>query len=124
MLIFLFACSRAIWSPACRKAWAVYSLPWSTHTAHDFHRPVPATMRAPVDGPGRVQLRQTRRGKLLSTLEHEVLSRHSFTTKADAEKVIKKWCRSSTTPGDGTNSAALLPPAAFEKITADQPAAA
>lgn len=59
-----------------------------------------------------------------STLEHEVLSRHSFATKAQAEKVIKTWCHEFYNTRRRHSSAALLPPAAFEMITADQPAAA
>lgn len=59
-----------------------------------------------------------------STLEHEVLSRHRFTTKAEAQEVIKAWCHGFYNTRRRHSSAALLPPAEFEKITADQPAAA
>jgi putative transposase len=59
-----------------------------------------------------------------STLEHEVLSRHSFATKARAREVIKTWCHEFYNTRRRHSSAALLPPAAFETVTADQPAAA
>jgi putative transposase len=59
-----------------------------------------------------------------STLEHEVLSRHTFTTKAEAREVIKHWCHEFYNTRRRHSSAALLAPAEFEKITADQPAAA
>jgi putative transposase len=59
-----------------------------------------------------------------STLEHEVLSRHTFATKADAQKVVLDWCHRFYNTRRRHSSAALLPPAEFEKITADQPAAA
>lgn len=59
-----------------------------------------------------------------STLEHEVLSRHTFTTKAQAREVIKKWCHEFYNTRRRHSSATLLAPAEFEKITADQPAAA
>jgi transposase InsO family protein len=59
-----------------------------------------------------------------STLEHEVLSRHRFATKAEAREVIKTWCHEFYNTRRRHSSAALLAPAEFEKITADQPAAA
>jgi putative transposase len=59
-----------------------------------------------------------------STLEHEVLSRHHFTTKAQARAVVLDWCHEFYNTRRRHSSAALLPPAEFEKITADQPAAA
>jgi putative transposase len=59
-----------------------------------------------------------------STLEHEVLSRHTFATKAEARKVVLDWCQRFYNTRRRHSSAALLPPAEFEKITADQPAAA
>ena len=59
-----------------------------------------------------------------STLEHEVLSRHAFATKAQARQVIKTWCHEFYNTRRRHSSAALLAPAEFEKITADQPAAA
>ena len=59
-----------------------------------------------------------------STLEHEVLSRHTFATKADAEETVKAWCHEFYNARRRHSSAALLPPIKFEKITADQPAAA
>ena len=59
-----------------------------------------------------------------STLEHEVLSRHTFTTKAQAREVVGHWCREFYNTRRRHSSASLLAPAEFEKITADQPAAA
>ncbi len=59
-----------------------------------------------------------------STLEHEVLSRHHFTTKAQARAVVMAWCHDFYNTRRRHSSAALMSPAAFEKITADQPAAA
>lgn len=59
-----------------------------------------------------------------STLEHEVLSRHRFTTKAEARKIVLTWCHEFYNTRRRHSSAALLPPDEFEKITADQPAAA
>lgn len=59
-----------------------------------------------------------------STLEHEVLSRHTFATKAEARTVVLTWCHEFYNTRRRHSSAALLPPAEFEKITADQPAAA
>ena len=59
-----------------------------------------------------------------STLEHEVLSRHAFTTKAEARKIVLTWCHDFYNTRRRHSSAAMLAPAAFEKITADQPAAA
>jgi len=59
-----------------------------------------------------------------STLEHEVLSRHHFTSKAQARAVVLKWCHEFYNTRRRHSSAAMLAPAAFEKITAGQPAAA
>jgi putative transposase len=59
-----------------------------------------------------------------STLEHEVLSRHAFATKADPRKIVLAWCHQFYNTRRRHSSAAMLAPAAFEMITADQPAAA
>ena len=59
-----------------------------------------------------------------STLEHELLSRHRFATKAEARAVVLRWCHEFYNTRRRHSSAALLAPAEFEKITADQPAAA
>ena len=59
-----------------------------------------------------------------STLEHEVLSRHRFATKAEARQVTKAWCHEFYNTRRRHSSAAFLAPAEFEKVTADQPAAA
>ena len=59
-----------------------------------------------------------------STLEHEVLSRHSFTTKDQAREVVLGWCHEFYNTRRRHSSAALLPPADSEYVTADQPTAA
>ncbi|QDP95684.1 IS3 family transposase [Microlunatus elymi] len=59
-----------------------------------------------------------------STLEHEVLSRHHFETKAQAKEVVLAWCHRFCNVQRRHSSAALLPPDEYEMITADQPAAA
>lgn len=59
-----------------------------------------------------------------STLEHEVLSRHHFTTKAQARAVVLAWCHNFYNTARRHSSAALLPPIEYEKIAVDQPAAA
>jgi transposase InsO family protein len=59
-----------------------------------------------------------------STLEHEVLSRHHFVTKAEARTIVLGWCHEFYNTRRRHSSAALLAPDEFEKITADQPAAA
>jgi transposase InsO family protein len=59
-----------------------------------------------------------------STLEHEVLSRYHFTTKAEARAVVLAWCHEFYNTRRRHSSAALMSPTAFEKITANQPAAA
>jgi transposase InsO family protein len=59
-----------------------------------------------------------------STLEHEVLSRHHFTTKAQARAVVAAWCHEFYNAKRRHSSAALMSPIAYETITADQPAAA
>ena len=59
-----------------------------------------------------------------STLEHEVLSRHHFTTKAQARAVVLAWCHEFYNTKRRHSSAALLSPIEYEKIAVDQPAAA
>jgi len=59
-----------------------------------------------------------------STLEHEVLSRHPFETKAQARAVVLDWCHNFYNIRRRHSSAALQAPNEYEKITADQPAAA
>lgn len=59
-----------------------------------------------------------------STLEHEVLSRHHFATKAQARQVITAWCYDFYNTRRRHSSAGLLPPVEYEKITAIQPEAA
>lgn len=59
-----------------------------------------------------------------STLEHEVLSRHHFTTKAEARAVVVAWCHDFYNTRRRHSSAALMSPTEYEKIAVDQPAAA
>ena len=59
-----------------------------------------------------------------STLEHEVLFRHQFTSKAQARVVVLDWCHNFYNTRRRHSSAALMPPNEYEKITAGQPAAA
>jgi putative transposase len=59
-----------------------------------------------------------------STLEHEVLSRHQFTTKAEARAIVVAWCHEFYNAKRRHSSAELMSPITYEKITADQPAAA
>jgi hypothetical protein len=56
----------------------------------EFHRPVRASRGTPVDGPGRVD--NAAAEAFFSTLEHEVLSRHHFATRAQARAVVVAWC--------------------------------
>jgi putative transposase len=59
-----------------------------------------------------------------STLEHEVLSRHHFTTKAQARAVVLAWCHEFYNTERRHSSAALMSPIVYEKIAVDQPVAA
>ena len=59
-----------------------------------------------------------------STLEHEVLSRHHFTTKAQARQVVVAWCQDFYNTRRRHSSAALMSPIQYERLAADQPAAA
>ena len=59
-----------------------------------------------------------------STLEHEVLSRHRFATKAQARAVVTAWCHDFYNVQRRHSSAGLLPPVEYEKIAAIQPEAA
>ena len=59
-----------------------------------------------------------------STLEHEVLSRHHFTTKAHARQVVVAWCHDFYNSRRRHSSAALMSPIQYERLAADQPAAA
>ncbi len=59
-----------------------------------------------------------------STLEHEVLSRHHFTSKAEARTVVWPGATSSTNDKRRHSSATLLPPSEYEKIAVIQPEAA
>ena len=59
-----------------------------------------------------------------STLEHEVLSGHRFTTKAHARQVVVAWCQDFYNTGRRNSSAALMSPIQYERLAADQQAAA
>ena len=57
-----------------------------------------------------------------STLEHEVLSRHHFTTKAHARQVVVACCHDFYNSRRRHSSAALMSPIQYERLAADQPA--
>ena len=60
-----------------------------------------------------------------STLEHEVLSRAPRSPpRPEARAIVLAWCHGFYNTRRRHSSAAMLAPAAFEMITADQPAAA
>ncbi|GAA4491086.1 hypothetical protein GCM10023094_55350 [Rhodococcus olei] len=59
-----------------------------------------------------------------STLEHEVLSRHHFTTRDQARQVVVGWCLDFYNTRRRHSAAGLQSPADYERIAADQPAAA
>ncbi len=59
-----------------------------------------------------------------STLEHEVLSRHHFATKAEARAVVTAWCHDFYNVQRRHSSAGLLPPVEYERIAAIQTEAA
>jgi putative transposase len=59
-----------------------------------------------------------------STLEHEVLSRRHFATKAEARAVITTWCHDFYNTQRRHSSVGLLPPIEYEKIAAIQSEAA
>lgn len=59
-----------------------------------------------------------------STLEHEVLSRQHFATKAQARAVVLTWCHEFYNVKRRHSSAALKSPIDYEKMAAIQPEAA
>jgi putative transposase len=59
-----------------------------------------------------------------STLEHEVLSRHHFRTRAQARAVVVPWCQDFYNRQRRHSSAALLAPDEYERIAVIQPDAA
>ncbi|MGH8967389.1 MAG: IS3 family transposase, partial [Actinomycetes bacterium] len=59
-----------------------------------------------------------------STLEHEVLSRHHFATKAEARAVVLAWCHEFYNVKRRHSSAALMSPIEYENIAVVQPDAA
>ncbi len=59
-----------------------------------------------------------------STLEHEVLSRHHFTTKAQARAVITPWCDQFYNRIRRHSAAAMMSPINYENAAASQPEAA
>ena len=59
-----------------------------------------------------------------STLEHEVLSRHHFSTRAEAKTIVLDWCHEFYNVKRRHSSAALKSPDEYEKIAAIQPEAA
>jgi transposase InsO family protein len=59
-----------------------------------------------------------------STLEHEVLSRHHFTTRAQARAVVVAWCLDFYNTRRRHSSAGLQAPDHYEKTAAERSAAA
>ena len=57
-----------------------------------------------------------------STLEHEVLSRHHFRTRAEARAVVVPWCQDFYNVKRRHSSAALLAPDEYERIVISAPA--
>jgi putative transposase len=55
-----------------------------------------------------------------STLEHEVLSRHHFATRAEARSVVLAWCHEFYNTSRRHSSAAMMSPDDYEH-TAEQP---
>ena len=55
-----------------------------------------------------------------STLEHEVLSRHHFTTKAQARTVVLAWCHEFYNTHRRHSSAAMMAPADYEHTAAQR----
>jgi transposase InsO family protein len=55
-----------------------------------------------------------------STLEHEVLSRHHFTTKAQARTVVLGWCHEFYNTRRRHSSATMMTPAAYEHAAAQR----
>jgi putative transposase len=59
-----------------------------------------------------------------STLEHEVLSRHHFTTKAEARAIVLPWCHEFYNVTRRHSSAGRMSPINYENTAAAQPDAA
>jgi putative transposase len=59
-----------------------------------------------------------------STREHEVLSRHHFTTKAQSRQIVVAWCQDFYNSQRRHSSIGLMSPIRYETLAADQPAAA
>jgi putative transposase len=57
-------------------------------------------------------------------LEHEVLSRHHFTTRAQARAVVVAWCVDFYNTRRRHSAAGLQLPDHYKKTTAEKPAAA
>jgi len=54
-----------------------------------------------------------------STLEHEVLSRHHFATRAQARAVVGAWCHDFYNTGRRHSSAGMMAPIDYEHAVAD-----
>lgn len=85
---------------------------------------MPAAGDPPIYAPCRIVLRYAASEAFFSTLEHEVLSRHRFATKAQARAVVTRWCHDFYNLRRRHSTAGLLPPVEYEKIAAIQPEAA
>jgi putative transposase len=89
-----------------------------------FHDAVPNARGVAVNGRVGQCFDNAAAEAFFSTLEHEVLSRHHFTTKAHARQVVVAWCQDFYNTRRRHSSAALMSPIRYERLAADQPAAA
>ena len=97
----------------------------STYTAKDFRR-LCAEQLGIRQSMGRVGscFDNAAAESFFSTLEHEVLSRHTFATKAEARAVIGPWCYEFYNHRRRHTTAAGLPPVRYEMMLTDAPSAA
>ena len=89
----------------------------------------PAGCRVETDGPAgwfppSPDHRSVASEAFFSSLQHEVLSRHHFRTRADARAVVVPWSQDFHNVKRRHSSAALLAPDEYERIPAIQPDAA
>jgi putative transposase len=72
------------------------------------------------DGSVRACFDNAAAGSFFSTLEHEVLSRCHFTTKAQARSVVLAWCHEFYNTHRRHSSAAMMTPADYEHNAAQR----
>lgn len=87
----------------------------STCTVKDYTRAVRRSARhPPVDGSGRLVLRQRRRRVVLSTVEREVLSRNEFCDPDHAREVVLEWCHEFYNTTRRHSSVKMMSPIDYE----------